>query len=83
MHLKGAVMHVASLVRAHEEGMMVDRLFAAINMSKDCYVLLLIFGSVDVKEVRRDEVEVAGVELNLVGKVLDTETEMTELESIS
>ena len=83
VYLEGAVVHVASLVGAHEECMMVDGFFTAVYVSKDCHVFLLVFRSIDVEEVCGDEVEVAGVELNLARKVLDGKPEMPKLKSVS
>lgn len=66
--LEGAVVHVGGGVRGHEEGVVVDRSGAAVDVGEegDCFFAggcCVVFG-VDVEEVAGDDVEGAGVEVD-------------------
>jgi len=79
VYLERAVVYVARLVGAHEEGMVVDVVVAAVDVREDGHVLLRSVRLVDVQEVRRYEVEVFQVEVQLAGKVLYAQTIVAEL----
>lgn len=79
VHLEGAVVHVAGLVGAHEEGVVVDVVVAAVDVREDGHVLPGAVGLVDVEEVGGHEVEVLQVEVELAGEVLDAEAVVAQL----
>ncbi len=72
-------MHVAGLIRAHKEGVVVDVVVAAVDVGEYGDVLLGPVRLVDVQEVGRYEVEVLEVEIEFAGKVLDAQTVVAQL----
>lgn len=82
MHLKRAMMDVARLVSAHEEGVMIYKIVTTINMRKERHVLPSVRG-IYVEEVRRGEVEIARIKVDLFLEILHAQTEMPQLRSAS
>lgn len=81
VNFEGAVVHMRGLVRAHEEGVVVNGIASPIDVGKDCYVhfLAVLF---HVEEVTRDEVEVPGVEVEHCRKILYAVSKVTKLFSV-
>lgn len=68
-------------VLAHEEGMMVDVVIAPVDVCKERYLDTCgwIVRVLNVHEIGRDEIKRAGVKLDLLLKVKDTEAVVAEL----
>jgi hypothetical protein len=79
VHLKGTVVHVGLDVGAQEEGMVVDKVFTAVNVGEERHVPLLAPLLLDEEPVGGHEVEVPRIELPLRFEVGDAEAEMAEL----
>lgn len=79
--LKGRVMHMARRSRTHEERVMIDKLFAAVNVAEKGDLLLparrLLFRH--AHEVRGHEVEVPRVEADLLLQIGDAQAVVAEL----
>ncbi|KAK5624816.1 hypothetical protein RRF57_000532 [Xylaria bambusicola] len=78
---EGAMVHVASLIGAHEERMMVDIIIAAVNVGEDGNIFLSPVKFVDIQEVGWYKVKVFEVEIEFSRKILDTQTVMTQLQN--
>lgn len=81
VHLERRVMHMRRRGRAHKEGMMIDKLLAAINMRKEPHVPHAPGRALirHAQEIRRHEVEITGIELDLGRQVRDAEAVVAEL----
>lgn len=68
-------------VLAHEEGMMVDVVIAPVDVCKERYLDTCgwIARVLNVHEIGRNEIKRAGVKLDLLLKVKNTETIVAEL----
>lgn len=68
-------------VHAHEEGMMIDVVVAAIDVCKECYLDTggWIFRVLNIHEIGWDKIKYARVKLDLLLKVQDTEAVVAEL----
>lgn len=78
VYLKGAVMYMGGVIRAHEETVMVDQVCTAIDVCKqgniDC--LFSLFHS---QEIRGHDVEGGRVEIRHSAEVLNTESKVSQL----
>lgn len=94
VHLEAGMMNMRSLVRAHEKGMVINIVLAAVDMAEDGHFLgvfrprtarpsahlrVLGTGLVDVQNVRRHQVEMPRVEVELCGEVLHAEPVVSQL----
>lgn len=80
VHLERTVVHVICLVRAQKEAVMINKLHSSIDVSEQRHVLPRGTAvGLYPEKVRRDDIEVVGVELDLCCEVLHAQTVMTEL----
>lgn len=78
VNFKGAVVNMRSLVRAHEEGMVVNGVASLVDVGKHCDVdFLAVF--FHVEEIARDEVEIPGIEVKHGREVLYAVSEVAKL----
>lgn len=83
--LERAVVHMCRLIGRHEETMMIDEVLATIDVRENCYITFSRFG-VGVRneeEIRRHNVEVACIKLNLCREIGNTEAKVSKLEGMS
>lgn len=71
------MMNMRGFVGRHEEGVVINKLFASIYVRKYCYISLLITFT-NVQKVCGNKVEVFGVPLDLLVKLLYADAEMSE-----
>ena len=72
-------MHMARLVSAHKECMVVNVVLATVDVGEDRNILLGSIWLDNVLQVGRDKVEVSGVEVQLSPEVLHAQPVMPEL----
>ena len=83
MHFKTSMVYMCNSILGHEKRMVINILITTINMAKEAYyVLFLRRFSVrgwDEEVIRRDEVKMACVKLDLGIQINDTEAEVPKL----
>jgi hypothetical protein len=79
MNFKRAMVYVRAFVRAQEKGVVVNIILASVDMRKQSNISLTSILFLDIKPIRRGEIEVIQIELPLRDKVSNTESIVTEL----
>ena len=80
MYLKRTMVHMLFPMHGHKKGMMVDEFFTTVNVGEDAYECPLTTFRV-VEEVGGNKVEITGVEIELILKILDCQSVVTQLQT--